>query len=528
MSDLKAVIRACLWRAVNRTSDIISATLTGSFVESEGLEGVSDIDFVVLLDHLDRACFGRVIGTFEAELAPALAGMGWALRINPTLGPLKFNDERTAVLHLMLYSRERHVEHAIQSPFTVLDWQRSAEHRGASMAQVYPVFGLQPATFPEPGRIATTSATSSTDRSPTGNSSVTTTGTGGEARQADDRSRSRRIRLPHHAVPDAESRQAHLPGQRGIARRRARRAVSRCLPRGCRRGPGPLGDARIGQAIAILRRGAARPPGPHRPLHDRVRRAVSQGIRDRGGDTPGVPACADRGKRGRRRGGPVPRRSDPPIRGVGPMELEPLARAAQALAPNRLFVSPLLRCRQSLALVAGGLCAAEPIADPRLSEFDYGDLEGAPSQARGIHPELFEAWARGEDPSFPGGGESNAQVLGRAMSFAGQSWAAGDRSLTCTHNGVLRLLVSGVLGVPIAEAHRLRVPFLTPIRFVRTPRFGLFLDLDPEVERVPVPGLGQPRRGAVHTPGARRRARLGGGAVMQIVVPMAGAGKRLC
>ena len=83
-----------------------------------------------------------LLSAFAAGLSPVLKSAGYALRINPTLGPLKFNDPATAVLHLMFYSRAAHIQHAIASPFTCLDWQRSAVHRGASLAEVYPVFGL--------------------------------------------------------------------------------------------------------------------------------------------------------------------------------------------------------------------------------------------------------------------------------------------------------------------------------------------------------------------------------------------------
>ncbi|MGH8632485.1 MAG: nucleotidyltransferase domain-containing protein, partial [Burkholderiales bacterium] len=139
MDALRSVVEHVDW--------ILSATLTGSFLHGPGLEGISDIDFVVVVDRLNAERMERLQDSFRAALTPVLAREGLSLRINPTLGPLKFNDERTAVLHLMLYSQAAHVEHVIHSPFTCLDWQRSRILFKQSLADVYPVFGLQPHHF---------------------------------------------------------------------------------------------------------------------------------------------------------------------------------------------------------------------------------------------------------------------------------------------------------------------------------------------------------------------------------------------
>ena len=144
---MRQQIVAALRETVQRFDWILSATLTGSFLHGSGLEGISDIDFVVIVDDLNAGRLEDLQQAFRESLAPVLARENFSLRINPTLGPLKFNDERTAVLHLMLYSLRAHVEHGIQSPFTCLDWQRSNVFFKGYMADVYPVFGLQPHHF---------------------------------------------------------------------------------------------------------------------------------------------------------------------------------------------------------------------------------------------------------------------------------------------------------------------------------------------------------------------------------------------
>ncbi len=100
MSDrqLKTALIDAVWRVADRLDFVRSATIAGSFSRGDGLEGIADIDTIVIVDSLDRARFAEIQEAFRAELEPILAERLFALRINPTLGPLKFNDPRTAVL----------------------------------------------------------------------------------------------------------------------------------------------------------------------------------------------------------------------------------------------------------------------------------------------------------------------------------------------------------------------------------------------------------------------------------------------
>jgi broad specificity phosphatase PhoE len=123
--------------------------------------------------------------------------------------------------------------------------------------------------------------------------------------------------------------------------------------------------------------------------------------------------------------------------------------------------------------------------DDRLVEMDYGACEWLTiAQARERHPELFAAWERGEDPRFPDGGENTADVWERLWDFAQERWTpGGEPTLVCTHNVVLRCLVGYLLSVPQTEWYRLRIPHLAPITVVSTEQFGLFVDLEEDVER---------------------------------------------
>ena len=121
--------------------------------------------------------------------------------------------------------------------------------------------------------------------------------------------------------------------------------------------------------------------------------------------------------------------------------------------------------------------------DPRIVEINYGNCEGTTiSEAKLRYPELFEAWSVGQDPAFPNG-ESTRCVLDRVESFVEQQWAPKQSaSVVCTHNVVLRCLIGRTLGIPQSDWHRIRIPYLSPIQFVSTKRFGIHVNLTPSLE----------------------------------------------
>jgi broad specificity phosphatase PhoE len=70
------------------------------------------------------------------------------------------------------------------------------------------------------------------------------------------------------------------------------------------------------------------------------------------------------------------------------------------------------------------------------------------------------------------------------LAFAQQHWHGADaNTITCTHNVVLRCLVGHVLGLPPHVWHRLEMPHLTPVTFVSTKSFGLFVDISADTAR---------------------------------------------
>lgn len=477
----RADVRAALWRAVDRLPAVRSATLAGSFATGSGLDGFSDIDTIVIADQLDGDRFARIQAVFRQELEPVVAAVGWALRLNCTLGPLKFDDPQTAVLHLMCYSCAGHREHVVSSPFTCLDWQRSSAWRCAPMAAVYPVFGLQPRHFfgarrsardyladLEAGVVSYRQLDFSSGYRETKHGKPMTVRDRHEfayhifrflmqnvlklLRQENRVDEGEELLAAYGAV-FPRGMTAHGDLYRRLARMKRQRDFA-----------APVSDL-VAHTTAFVTDFEAQ-------FRDQFEHRASRQVWLRH-----APTAANHG---RGRSAVFQGRSDLPLE---PLVSANLAAAVAALPPGPVacWASPLTRARATAraVLAAAGREVAVVTSDDLL-EIDYGACEGrVASQALAEQPALVAAWQRGEDPPFPGG-ESSGDVRRRLLAFLARETTTG---LVVSHNVVLRELVGHHLGVPPAQRHRLRIPHLAPIGVVHTPCSGTFIDLDPATER---------------------------------------------
>ncbi len=484
MSELKAAVQRCVWRVVDDSDCIQSATITGSFLQSKTVNAFSDIDVVLILDTLNITTFDRLCERFQGALTPIFEVNGLGLKVNPTLGPLKFNTPSTAVLHLMLYSEDEHVDHAIQSPFTVFDWQRSECYRKCHMADVYPVFALQPKHFFgarrsaaeylrdfSAGVISYRELICDTD----GCQQVTKTKPMGERD---------RIEFAYHIMRFLMQNLLKL-----VARANTVTEEGELLDAFFEVFPDDADTiSPFFQTVhEQKRKGKSKPiAGLEAHLVDFVhafesqfRRAfyeeATRHVAFRHEATALNQGCGQKTI--------FVGRQDPEILHPPPSSLAALEQALGELAPKAGYISPLVRSRQSYALLEHACSLPAPVVDERLTEIDYGACDGLTvAQAQKQYAELFEAWGRGDDPVFPGG-ECSHDVHERIRAFVNGVWCQDTRSAVCTHNVVLRCLVGHTLSVPREQWYRLRIPHMTPIGFIQTKRFGSFIDLDESVER---------------------------------------------
>ena len=147
--------------------------------------------------------------------------------------------------------------------------------------------------------------------------------------------------------------------------------------------------------------------------------------------------------------------------------LSPSGRA-QALAMGarlaqvplaRAICSPLLRARQT-AEVALGMRSADLLTDLDLMEIGHGEWEGRlDAEIRTEYAELCQAWRATPHLVTLPGGESLQEVLARAWPAfcrACEGLGEDDTALIVSHDGVNRVLLCRVLGLPLERVWSFR------------------------------------------------------------------------
>jgi alpha-ribazole phosphatase len=125
-----------------------------------------------------------------------------------------------------------------------------------------------------------------------------------------------------------------------------------------------------------------------------------------------------------------------------------LAKEAAAripFQPDRLFVSPLRRCRETAEIVFPGI---EPILSYGLRESSFGIFENKTHNDLKDDP-VYQAWLAKEGIEAPPGGESfvdaSRRVVDTVDAIIGQC-AGVDRIAIVFHGGVMMMLMREKLG----------------------------------------------------------------------------------
>jgi alpha-ribazole phosphatase len=147
--------------------------------------------------------------------------------------------------------------------------------------------------------------------------------------------------------------------------------------------------------------------------------------------------------------------------------LSPLGRSqcvvlAQALAAEPIAAvaaSPRARAVETAGAIAEphGL---DVVVDSDLRELDFGELEGRSyDEIAATLPDLYAAWmTTPTEVRFPGG-ESYADLRARSLAAVERLCSSheGRTVVAVTHGGVVRAVVSKVLGVPSERIFRIAV-----------------------------------------------------------------------
>ena len=140
---------------------------------------------------------------------------------------------------------------------------------------------------------------------------------------------------------------------------------------------------------------------------------------------------------------------DQPLSSLGRRQAVRLARWFRGRGITGIWVSEYQRTAQTARPLARRL-GIEPVADARLNEIDIGLLDGLSDDE--VRIRFPEAWRASEDRSsdyrWPGG-ENGAEALERIAGFMREREEGGGNPLVVAHDGIIRLYVCRVLGIPV-------------------------------------------------------------------------------
>jgi len=152
-------------------------------------------------------------------------------------------------------------------------------------------------------------------------------------------------------------------------------------------------------------------------------------------------------------------RLDAGLSPAGHLQAQTLARALRAADLAAVYTSPSRRAVQTATPLAAAH-AMTPIADERLHEIDFGELEGRRYEdIERTHPDLYREWmTTPTSVRFPGG-ESYRHLRRRALAATGALRARhpGETIALVTHAGVVRALLADCLAMPASAIFRLDV-----------------------------------------------------------------------
>ncbi len=143
INSVKSKIKKNVIEKLSKIDGVISVTFVGSFESSLSINLISDIDIIVIVNRLDKVIFEQIEANISEIDSNNIGLPNHDIKINMSFGPLKFNNDKTAVFHLMVYDIDGHKNHVLKSPFTCLDWQQNNSSYGENLRDIYSAHGVQ-------------------------------------------------------------------------------------------------------------------------------------------------------------------------------------------------------------------------------------------------------------------------------------------------------------------------------------------------------------------------------------------------
>lgn len=154
---------------------------------------------------------------------------------------------------------------------------------------------------------------------------------------------------------------------------------------------------------------------------------------------------------------PQLRHDDQPISEFGRKQASKIKKCFHKHAIKSIYVSEYIRTEQTARPLARTLEIA-PIVDHRLNEIDIGTIDRlSDDEIREKYPEVWHASQdRNRDFRWPEG-ETGSEAQERIVGFINEQINQEGSILIVSHDGIIRLLISYILGLPVYRRFSLQV-----------------------------------------------------------------------
>jgi len=474
-------LRSFIVNGIKRVSDecdwIRSTTIVGSFAEGIDLEGISDIDVVLIVDALTKEKFTEVISRFERLGKSIKTDFDFDCIVNSTFGPLKFNKADVVVFHVMVYDVEGHKVHCEKSPFTCLDWQNSKKYFKKPMSAFGKVTVLQPNYFFNARRSVKEYLRDLKEDSISYRSYEFKDGSVCEKSEKKKMEDKDRFEFTYHVMKFCMLNCLKLQSGEYYGALSQDELLERyfaVFPKNksahCSYFSKLKGMKRDNEFRGWL---ASDESAVFSFLSDFEEQFNAYFISDARKIVFMRHQATDVNDEGVFLGQKV----DPGIKKIDESTRKSIIDLLGKVNASVLMTSPLKRARETVEEVHKELGIKTIVVNDDLLEIDYGSLDGKPVSEVDSLSALRVGWEKGMDPRFPGG-ENTADVLKRVMSvldfFAKE---LTGNAIACTHNVFLRCLIGHLFQVQMREWHLIRIPHVDPIEVVLASNGKFYINL---------------------------------------------------
>jgi len=432
IEEIKVQIKKTLVKCISEVKSVISITFVGSFESATDLRLISDIDIIVIVDHLTQPVFKEIeekAGTIKGEdiFLPE-----YQIKLNLSFGPLKFNDEKTAVFHLMIYDVEGHRKHVIESPFTCLDWEYFPAEFGKNLKDIYSAKGVQIEDLIGTRRGMEAYLDDLKSQKISYRAYDFSTNLIAEKKFTHDMDERHQKEYAYHVIKFLMLNLIKI-----IRQTNQRFSAQELSEEFGRLNPSFKRHTKFFLALHFWKYDQQLEPQLIFEQLEEFIQDLSIWYKNLNETLPTLSFI---------RHGKTPL-NDGSFLGIGRNpDILPL-ESNQILTDefDSIYTGTLQRTISTGAALKGSKETQEPL----LNEINYGSAEGLFfSDLAEKFPELVEAWERKEDPKFPGGGESQQDVAERIDKFIAKI-KPENRVAIVTHNVVIRALIGKALDLPI-------------------------------------------------------------------------------